>query len=246
MLDLQGRTAIVTGAASGIGAACASLLEGKGVTVARWDITDAAGIIGCNVANAAAVDAAMERTLAEAGTPTLLVAAAGVADATPIMDMDVDTWDHVLGVNLRGVMLCVQAVARVIAREKLDGSMVAIASINGQVADPGLSAYSSSKAAVFHFVRVAARELGPLGIRVNAIGPGPTETPMLQPSLDDPDYRRRVVLRTPLGEVGTPLRVAESVVSLLEMDWVTGEAIMADGGASLSTGRVPSSSADIE
>ena len=151
--------------------------------------------------------------------------------------MDVATWDHVLGVNLRGVMLSVQAVAREIVAAKTDGAMVLISSVNGIVADPGISAYSASKAAVYHFARVAAREFGPLGIRINAVGPGPTDTPMLKPSLDKPGYRDEVLRRTPLGEVGTPDKIADAVVGLLKMDWVTGQGLMADGGSSLNTGR---------
>jgi len=237
MLKLAGRIAVVTGGASGIGAACASLLEQEGVRVARWDRAAASGVIACDVSDARSIQAAMETTRAQIGSPSLLVAAAGIADGKPILDMDVETWDRVLGVNLRGVMLAVQAVGREIVAAKGDGSMVLISSVNGIVADPGLSAYSASKAAVYHFARVAAREFGPLGIRINAIGPGPTETPMLTGSLAQPGYRDEVIRRTPLGEVGTPQKIAEAVVGLMRMDWVTGQGLMADGGSSLNTGR---------
>ncbi|MGE0387360.1 MAG: SDR family NAD(P)-dependent oxidoreductase [Gammaproteobacteria bacterium] len=237
MLDLNGRIAVITGGASGIGAACAAALEREGVRVARWDMADGPGVIGCDVADAAAVANAIDRTVARYGPPTLLVAAAGVADGHWIVDMEPAAWDRVLGVNLRGVMLSVQAVARTAIAAGSNGSMVLISSVNGVVADPGLSAYSASKAAVYHFARVAARELGPHGIRINAVGPGPTETPMLRGALDLPGYREEILRRTPLGEVGTPERIAEAVTGLMKMEWVTGQALMVDGGASLTTGR---------
>jgi len=93
-------------------------------------------------------------------------------------------------------MLSVRAVAREIVAAKRDGSMVLISSVNGVVADPGLTAYSASKAGVFQLTRVVARELGPLGIRVNAIGPGPTDTPMMRTNLVKPGYREEVLRRT--------------------------------------------------
>jgi NAD(P)-dependent dehydrogenase (short-subunit alcohol dehydrogenase family) len=238
MLQLSGRTAVVTGGASGIGAACARLLEQAGVRVARWDLADAKGVLNCDVSDAASIGAAMARTKSEFGSPSLLVAAAGIAGPrTGVLDMDVAAWDKVIGINLRGVMLSIQAVGREIVAEKGDGAMVLISSVNGIVADPGLGAYSASKAAVYHLARVAARELGPHGIRINAIGPGPTDTPMMRDSLDRPGYRDEVLRRTPLGAVGTPDKIAETVLGLLQMDWVTGQALMADGGSSLTTGR---------
>ena len=249
MLNLDGRTAVVTGGASGIGAACADLLEREGVRVARWDIqngvqqlantaaVDTVRVIACDVSDAVSIAAAMKRTIDRFGSPSLLVASAGIGSYKPILEMDTASWDRVLAVNLRGVMLSVQAVAREVVATKGDGAMVLIASVNGVVADPGISAYSASKAAVCHFARVAAREFGPYRIRINAVGPGPTETPLLAPAIAVPEYRAEVIRRTPLGEVGTPQRIAEGVVSLMKMDWVTGQALMMDGGSSLNTGR---------
>ena len=238
MLRLKGRVAVVTGGASGIGAACAALLEREGAKAARWDLAEAPDAIRCDVSDAKSVAAAMARTKSEFGSPSLLVAAAGVpGEGRGVLDMDVAVWDRIMAVNLRGVMLAVQAVARAIVAAKGDGAMVLISSVNGVVADPGLSAYSASKAAVNHFMRVAARELGPHNIRVNSIGPGPTETPMMRSYLAMPGYRDEIINRTPLGVVGTPEKIAESVVGLLQMDWVTGQALMADGGSSLTTGR---------
>ncbi len=236
MLSLEGRVAVVTGGASGIGRASADALGKEGVRVVTWDLGDGADV-HCDVSDAASVDRAIAWTREQVGSPSLLVASAGTSAGGPVLEMDVADWDRVLGVNLRGVMLSIQAVAREVASAGTDGSFVAVSSVNGIVADPGIGAYSASKAGVFHLVRVVARELGPIGIRVNAVGPGPTETPMLQKLMDDPAYRAEAIRRSPLGSVGTPERIAEAIVGLMRMEWVTGQALMVDGGTSLNTGR---------
>src|SRR3974390_2355355 len=104
MVSIAGRTGVVTGGASGIGAACAALLESEGARVARWDRQAGEGVILCDVTDPASIDSAMRETRVRYGSPSLLVAAAGIADGKPILDMDAGTWDRVLGVNLKGVM----------------------------------------------------------------------------------------------------------------------------------------------
>lgn len=243
MLNLQDRTAVVTGGASGIGSACADLLEREGVRVARWDIQASTqrrvsgGVIDCDVSNAASIADAMKLTIDRLGSPSLLVAAAGIGSFKPILEMDTATWERTLSVNLRGVMLSVQAVAREIVAAKSDGAMVLIASVNAVVADAGAAAYSASKAGVCQLARVAAREFGPYGIRVNAMGPGATDTPMIAPALALPGYREEIIRRTPLGDVATPQQIADGVVNLMKMDWATGQILMVDGGSSLNNGR---------
>lgn len=212
------------------------VLEQEGVKTVSWDI---AGTHGprCDVSDAKSVSAAMEWTLKNVGTPSLLVASAGKPSGGPLIDMVPEEWDRTFAVNTRGVMLALQAVARAATDAKLDGSVVLVSSVNGYIADPGVGAYGASKAAVFHLARIAAREFGPSGIRVNAVGPGPTETPMLKDMLDNPTFRDEVIRRTALREVGTAKRVAEAIVGLMKLDWITGQAIMVDGGSSLNTGR---------
>jgi len=236
MLKLQGRVAVVTGGASGIGAACVELLRQHGALPVVWDLAGTADVHR-DVSDPASIAAGIKLTEERFGHPSLLVACAGIVHNGTIKDMDVSDWDRVFAVNMRGVMLSVQAVAREIMTARSDGAMVLIASVNGVVADPGLSAYSAAKAAVCHFSRVAAREFGPYGIRINAVGPGPTETPMLSRLLEKPGYRNEVVQRTALRAMGTPQLIAEAVVSLLQLEWVTGQALMVDGGSSLNTGR---------
>jgi NAD(P)-dependent dehydrogenase (short-subunit alcohol dehydrogenase family) len=234
-MDLTGRIAVVTGGASGIGAACADRLEAEGARPVRWDLTGADVV--CDVRDPASIDHAMAWTVDNVGTPSIAVAAAGIATAGAFIDVPVEDFDRTLAVNLRGVFLTLQAVAREMVKAELDGSLLAIASVNGILADPHLVSYSTSKAGVYHLARVAAVELGRYGIRVNAIGPGPTETPMLQQSMSTPGYVESVEAATPLGRLGTPDLVADAAVNVLRSEWITGQAIMADGGSSLMTAR---------
>jgi NAD(P)-dependent dehydrogenase (short-subunit alcohol dehydrogenase family) len=113
------------------------------------------------------------------------------------------------------------------------GSVVAVSSISGFLADRSMSHYSVSKAGLAELVRVAARELGPFGIRVNAVAPGTTDTPMFAPTARLPGYAARVAERTALGGVGSAEAVAEAIVAVLAMSWVTGQIVAADGGVSL-------------
>jgi NAD(P)-dependent dehydrogenase (short-subunit alcohol dehydrogenase family) len=235
MLELRDRIAIVTGGGSGIGAACMRLLAERGARPVAGDITG--GDIVCDVSAEPAVKAALDETIARYGAPSLLVAAAGVSNAGAIPDLSIEDWDRTFAVNARGVMICMKILSGAMIAHRLDGSMVLVSSINGHVADPGLIAYSATKAALHHMSRVAARELGPFGIRINCVGPGPTATPMLQPMLDIPEYNAEIIRRTPLRDVGTPERIAEAIVGLMQMEWVTGQSLLVDGGASLSTAR---------
>ncbi|MCU1514396.1 MAG: glucose 1-dehydrogenase [Microbacteriaceae bacterium] len=235
-MDLNSRIAVVTGATTGIGQASKAALEKEGVRVVNWDITDQADVY-CDVADEASVIHAMEWTLAHVGTPTLLVTSAGVSHQAPFVETTLESWDHVVGINLRGTFLVARAVAGAMVAAGLDGSFVFIASINGILADPQTLNYSVSKAGVIQMAKVLGNELGPKGIRVNAIAPGPTETAMLARPLADDAYRQMVIDSTALREVGTPQLVAEVVVGTMKMGWVTGQVILADGGATLVTAR---------
>lgn len=234
-MELSGRVAIVTGGCSGIGAAAADALESQGVHVARWDISPAAPFV-CNVADESSVEAALAHTVERLGEPTLLVAAAGVMHGSPIVSTTRQDWQRVIDVNLTGVFLTIKAVARRMRAGRRDGSFVTVSSVNGVISDPVLSAYSASKAAVIQLTKVAALELAEVGIRVNAVLPGPTETAMFAPFLDD-DYRNAIAEATPLGRVGTPRDIAEATINLMRSGWVTGVAVPVDGGASLVTAR---------
>ena len=236
MLQLKGRTAVVTGGSSGIGAACVTLLRENGAIPVSWDLTGLCDIV-CDVSDAKSIQSAIEKTTAKFGCPSLLVVCAGIILPGTIRTLDVADWDKVFSVNMRGVMLSVQAVARQMIASETNGSIVLVSSVNGIVADPGISAYSASKAAVIQFSRVAAREFGPCGIRINAVAPGPTDTPMLDPLMKRSGYREELIQRSALGAIGTPKMIAEAVITLMQLEWVTGQTLVVDGGSSLNTGR---------
>ncbi len=150
-----------------------------------------------------------------------------------LVDLPSREWDRVIGVNLRGTFLCLREVAKAMVAGGRGGAIVAVSSISGFLADRLMGHYSVSKAGVAELVRVAARELGPFGIRVNAVAPGTTDTPMFASTTRLPGYRERVAERSALGDVGTPEGVARAVTALLDLDWVTGQVLAADGGVSL-------------
>jgi len=189
MSQFSGRAALVTGAASGIGSACASLLAAQGATVWCTDLTtsgadETARRITATGGRAEALsldvtdEASWERALAAAGPLDLVVHAAGVSGASPITEMSFSDWKHILSVNLDGSFLAMKYGVRAL-RER-GGSITAIASASGVRAAPGAAAYSSSKAAVRMLARVVAKECLASGaqVRVNTISPAGVRTPM--------------------------------------------------------------------
>jgi NAD(P)-dependent dehydrogenase (short-subunit alcohol dehydrogenase family) len=238
-MSLDGGKAVVTGGASGIGHAVVRHLTEAGASVAVLDLremsdpADADVSIRCDITDEAAVVDAVGRAHDALGGLTHAVLNAGVGGFGALLDLEAAEWDRVVGTNLRGTFLCLREVAKAIVETGLGGSIVAVTSISGFLADRGMSHYSVSKAGVAELVRVAARELGPFGIRVNAVAPGTTDTPMFASTAGLPGYAARVAERTALGGVGTPDGVAQAIASVLAMPWVTGQIVAADGGVSL-------------
>jgi NAD(P)-dependent dehydrogenase (short-subunit alcohol dehydrogenase family) len=224
-------SAIVTGGASGIGSAVTTLLRKNGHDVTTWDLHG--GDFACDISDSEAVVAALEQTLATVGVPERLVACAAIGASGMLVEQDPADWRRVIDVNLTGTWLTMRAVAQAMIDNGTGGSIVAVSSISGTVADRDMGAYCVSKAGVDMLVRVAASEWGPHGIRVNAVGPGVTRTPMLAQAEQLPGWVDGLSKRTPLGRVGEADDVAEAVVALLEMGWVTGQTILADGGLAL-------------
>jgi len=235
--DLRGAAAVVTGGASGIGLATVELLRRRGARVAVLDLQEpprpAELAVRCDVSSEEQVVDAVARVHDAFGGLDVAVLSAGVGGFGAIVDLSTAEWDRVLGVNLRGAFLCLRAVARVMVNGGRGGAVVAVSSVSGFLADRMMAHYSVSKAGLAELVRVAARELGPFGIRVNAVAPGTTDTPLFASAARLPGYRARVAERAALGEVGTPEGVADAVVALLGLDWVTGQVLAADGGVSL-------------
>jgi NAD(P)-dependent dehydrogenase (short-subunit alcohol dehydrogenase family) len=224
-------TAIVTGGGSGIGKAVVDRLRKAGHDVVVWDIKD--GDIDCDISDCKAVAAAIEKTVTEHGTPDRLVACAGVGALGALLEHDPVEWRRVIDTNLTGTWLTMRAVASAMIEAGRGGSIVAVSSISGTVADRDMGAYCVSKAGVDMLVRVAAAEWGAHGIRVNAVGPGVTRTPMLAEAENLPGWVDGLTERTALGRLGQADDVAEAIIATLEMSWVTGQIVFADGGLAL-------------
>jgi len=224
-------TAVVTGGASGIGREVATRLRGAGHDVVVWDLSGADII--CDVSDPDAVSAAMEQTVREHGVPTRIVTCVGIGVSGMLLEQPVAEWERVLAVNLTGTWLTIRAGAQAMVDAGAGGSIVAVSSISGTVADREMGAYCVSKAGVDMLVKVAAVEWGSFGIRVNAVGPGVTRTPMFVDGERLPGWVDALSERTALGGVGEATDVAGAIVGVLELPWVTGQVVHADGGLAL-------------
>ncbi|MGA7135585.1 MAG: SDR family oxidoreductase [Mycobacterium sp.] len=224
-------TAVVTGGGSGIGSAVVTRLRLAGNQVVVWDIKD--GDIDCDISDPDSVSEAAARTLAAHGAPNRLVACAGIGASGMLLDQSPADWQRVIDTNLTGTWLTMRAVARTMIDSGSGGSIVAVSSISGTLADRDMGAYCVSKAGIDMLVRIAATEWGRYGIRVNAVGPGVTRTPMLAKLEQLPGWVEGLTERTALGRIGEPDDIAEAIAALLEMSWVTGQTLFADGGLAL-------------
>lgn len=227
---------VVTGGASGIGRACAVALLDAGRPVAVLDRAPTVGLDGAwaqevDVTDAAAVTSALAAAHAELGPFGGLVHAAGVVLTSTIDALAWDRWDKVIEVNLTAYARCVQAVVGDL-RSVPGAAIVGIASIDGLVGHAMNGPYCASKGGVVALTRSLAVELGPAGIRVNAVCPGYIDTPMLAPSLGAPGVRERMCSDSALGRLGRPEEIGKVVRFLLSDDasFVTGATIVVDGG----------------
>jgi NAD(P)-dependent dehydrogenase (short-subunit alcohol dehydrogenase family) len=247
MAELDGRVAIVTGAARGIGAAIARAFDDRGASVAICDVAGnpaqvASGLrnsigVVCDVSSEDDVGALIKRTLGEFGRLDIVVNNAGIDGAfNPLAESAPDTFDQVIAVNLRGVYLVMRKSIPALISSG-GGSVINIASVAAVVAFAGTSAYTASKAGVVGLTRVAAHEYGSSGVRVNAILPGVIETPMLADLKETApeiyqQVRAQAVAMTSQARLGHPDEIA-SVAAFLAGDgasFLTGAAIPVDGG----------------
>ena len=159
----------------------------------------------------------------------------GIGGMGAILDLSTQEWDRVMRVNLRGGFVTLRECARAMVERERPGAIVAVTSVSGFLTDRSMAHYSVSKAGLAALVRVAARELGPHGIRVNGVAPGTTDTPMFAATDRMRGYRERVAGRAALGRVGSAAEVAQAIVALCALDWVTGQIVAADGGVSLAS-----------
>jgi len=237
-MDLVDASAIVTGGASGIGAATVDALHAAGARVAviDRDAAPAADIsLVADVGDEAQVVAAVQDAAAQLDGLDVAVVNAGIGGMSPILDLTTDEWDRVMSVNLRGAFVTLRESAREMVAREQPGAIVAVTSVSGFLTDRSMAHYSVSKAGLAALVRVAAREFGPYGIRVNGVAPGTTDTPMFKATDALRGYRERVAERSALGRVGTAREVAQAIVGVCTLDWVTGQILAADGGVSLAS-----------
>ena len=228
--------ALVIGGGSGIGAALTARYRAAGTTAVVWDI-DGDRDVNCDVAAPDEIDEAVGVTSLRWGVPSWVTVTAGIGHAGMLLDIPPDDFDRVIRVNARGPWLCMRAWVGAMLERKVAGSFVAVSSVSARLVDPGMGLYCASKAALSMLVKVAAAEWGPLGLRVNGVGPGVTRTPMLgrgvAATVEGSPWLAGVAERTSLGRLGEADDVAATVVALHGMDWVTGQVLECDGGLSL-------------
>ncbi len=251
MKNLEGKVAIVTGAARGIGAEIAKTLASRGANVAVCDLKaewcaetvqalEAMGVqamaVGVNVAVSAEVDAAVKAVIEKFGKVDILVNNAGITKDGLILRMSDDDWDAVLNVNLKGTFLFTRAVAKPMMKNKaadgtqLGGAIINIASVVGIMGNPGQANYTASKGGVIALTKTTSKELGSRNIRCNAVAPG-----FIQSKMTDvlPDNVKKAYLETiPLRRFGTAADIAKAVAWLAsdEAAYVTGQIISVNGG----------------
>ncbi len=249
MFELTGKVALVTGAQRGMGKADALALARQGATVVVTDIEvqacqavadeikrvgGKASAYAMDVSSKKQVDAVFDAVIKEWKKLDILVNNAGVFLPKPALELTEQDWQKTIDINLKGYFLCAQRAAKEMAKRK-SGRIINIASIaSGQVGVGfmGAAHYSASKGGIIGMTETMALEWGPLGITVNAIGPGAIDTPMVGDIKKSPEALKAITSRVPLGRMGQPEEIAAAVVFLAsdEASYVTGATLFVDGG----------------
>lgn len=246
MSKLEGKTALVTGASKGIGAAIAKALAAEGAAVVVnyasskagadavvAEITQAGGkaiAVQGNIADAADAQSVVTQTVEKFGRLDILVNNSGVYEFAPIEDISEPHYRKQFDVNVLGLLLVTQAAAKHL---RTGASIINIGSVVSRVTPPGSAVYTATKAAVEGITGALARELGPRGIRVNALNPGMVETEGAHAAgFIGSDFQAQIVAQTPLGRIGQPQDIAAIAVFLASDDagWLSGEKLYASGG----------------
>lgn len=245
--DFQGKVALVTGAASGIGLACAQTLAQRGAHVMLADRSQEAGeaaakaitaaggqadFIAVEVTDPGSVQAMVDATTRRFGRLDAAINNAGVARRNQPEDrFNLEDWHRIIGINLTGVFLCLRAQIPVMVSGG-GGAIVNLASILGSVGFPGAGAYTASKHGVVGLTRALALEYSSQGLRINAVGPGFIETPMIAHALADQQMHAHLLASHPIGRLGQPQEIANLIAFLCsaQASFITGAYYPIDGG----------------
>lgn len=245
-MKLKNKIAIVTGSRRGIGRSITLELakEGAKVVVSDIDLKECQNVcdeikkigsdaiaVKCDVSKKRDVDAMVKKTIQKFKRIDILVNNAGVVLMKPFVQMTEKDWDFVLDINLKGVFLCTNAVAKQMVKQK-GGKIISIASIAGEVGFMNTSAYCASKAGIINLTRELAMELSPHNINVNVVAPGVIATKMTEDMLKDKKTKEVLLANTPLGRVGNPEEIGKAVIFLASNDsnFITGHTLVVDGG----------------
>ncbi|MEM8862417.1 MAG: SDR family oxidoreductase [Chloroflexota bacterium] len=249
MFRVDGKTALVVGAGSGIGEASAQSLAAFGANVICADINQDAAKQTADVitnhdckAQAVTIDmrsgAAIDKLFDSIGPVDILVSTPSINVRKPMLDLSEDEFSRVIDLNLKGTFLLMQKAGQGMA-ERGNGSIIVFSSIRSQVVEPGQGVYAATKAGAVQMVRALAAELAPKGVRVNAIGPGVVETPLTEQIKNHPDWYNAYANRNAMGRWAQPKEIAGAVVYLASdaSSYVTGTIMFVDGGWTAVDGR---------
>ncbi len=248
-MRFEGKTVVITGAGRGIGRAYALgfAREGANVVIADIGVDNANQVVGeikkiqskalavrVDVSKKEEVEKLISTAVDRFSGIDILVNNAGIWFSGSVLESSEEIWDKLFEINVKGTFLCTQAAAREMIKQR-KGKIVIVSSIAAIVGQPNLAAYSASKGGVLSFTRVAALELAPYNINVNAILPGTTDTEMAEEALRDPTIRKALTDNIPLGRLGKPDDHVGAVLYLAseEADWCTGQTLIVDGGYSM-------------
>ena len=249
MFDLDGKSALVVGAGSGIGEASAHGLAAFGARVVCADISaqaaqNTAGEIHSEGGEAEALELDMTdpksvgAAVEHVGPPDVLVSTPSINVRKPVLEVTDEEFDRVINLNLKGTFRLIRNFGRGMA-ERGSGSIIAFSSIRGQVVEPGQGIYAATKAGTVQMLRALASEVGPRGVRVNTIAPGVVETPLTAQIKDSPDWYESYAAKSILGRWAQPREMVGMVVYLASeaSSFVTGAFMLVDGGWTAADGR---------